>query len=585
MPLVQGHSHVKWHLPHSIHSDHRGRTPKASIANHRVDYSYSRLVPVRIAIDKAGSLSECPIEFEVIQEFPLPGTATGDEKITLGRLTLNLAEYVEESEAVIRDTGFRSRGPGSGPAAVNGSSAAVAAAATATAAGAAAGGQHGRKRSSLSIHTPVDSSSSPKSTSSASKDALSTGTSSSNNKAPSIKESTAPTAGADAQIVEDGIVRRYLMTDSKINSTLKVGILMVQLDGERNFVAPPLKTAAVFGGIGGVTSSTAGPAAAAGIAAAAGLPSSSPGPRHLTVEDLGQHFQDLSGLGTSTSGAGGASGGGAGGASSTATRDAHELHDMYRRTLAASWACQPGELPADECIEDIFQGGDGFDPDAVTADGHGAGVAAGDSTPRGPGAGSRGSAGGTIGSAGGSGAGGGSGHGSPLRRGVVRREDSGSSSATGETGADFLRPGPPAAPPSPRRAGAGGRRHHARHGSAESTASTLRHEGGGMGSSNWGGTGGGSGGGSGGGGGGGGGWGHQHHQQHRMAHRRDSSKDSASSRGGSMMGLRSRSGSMASLAGTMEMERGRSGFKSAREVREWEIRDDFVAWKLPRTAS
>lgn len=42
------------------------------------------------------------------------------------------------------------------------------------------------------------------------------------------------------------------------------------------------------------------------------------------------------------------------------SREAGELQDMYRRTLAASWAAQEGELPADECIEDIFNGGDGW---------------------------------------------------------------------------------------------------------------------------------------------------------------------------------------------------------------------------------
>lgn len=51
---------------------------------------------------------------------------------------------------------------------------------------------------------------------------------------------------------EEGVVRRYLMQESKINSTLKIGISMKQIEGERNFVAPPLKTAAVFGGIAGI---------------------------------------------------------------------------------------------------------------------------------------------------------------------------------------------------------------------------------------------------------------------------------------------------------------------------------------------
>ena len=35
---------------------------------------------------------------------------------------------------------------------------------------------------------------------------------------------------------------------------------------------------------------------------------------------------------------------------------------MYRRNLSAAWTSQPGELKADECIEDIFAGGDGWGP-------------------------------------------------------------------------------------------------------------------------------------------------------------------------------------------------------------------------------
>lgn len=44
----------------------------------------------------------------------------------------------------------------------------------------------------------------------------------------------------------------------------------------------------------------------------------------------------------------------------TKSRETGELQDMYRRTLAAYWSAQPGELKADECIEDIFAGGDGW---------------------------------------------------------------------------------------------------------------------------------------------------------------------------------------------------------------------------------
>lgn len=43
------------------------------------------------------------------------------------------------------------------------------------------------------------------------------------------------------------------------------------------------------------------------------------------------------------------------------SREADEqLKELYRRTLAADWTCQPGEMSADKTIEDIFAGGDGW---------------------------------------------------------------------------------------------------------------------------------------------------------------------------------------------------------------------------------
>ncbi len=53
---------------------------------------------------------------------------------------------------------------------------------------------------------------------------------------------------------EPGVTRRYLMQDSKINSTIKLGICMRQTEGDKNFIAPPLKTAQVFSGIAGIIS-------------------------------------------------------------------------------------------------------------------------------------------------------------------------------------------------------------------------------------------------------------------------------------------------------------------------------------------
>lgn len=500
MPLVHGLSHIKWHLPHSIYSEHRGRTPKCPIANHRVEYNYGKIIPVRLAIDKNNSLAECPIELEVLQEFPTSASSsaggTREERITLGKLTLNLAEYVEESEAFVRDAGSRPRGPGTSTSWGGGGGN------TATSSPKTQPKAHARNRSSLSAtNTPLTASTDSPVTPKTSIDAA----------RPPLAAENAP---AQPEVyVEEGIIRRYLMAESKINSTLKIGILMVQLDGDRGYVAPPLKTAPVFGmGITGGSSSSGH--------ADPGDPASA---------EFGQRFQDAhpehdaASLSAQFSGAAGPGGGG------SKARDLYELQDTYRRALAASWAASPGELAADECIEDIFQGGDGFGPDGDDAH------APGDATPRGH-------------------------HGKgahSLSRGKVRRGDSGSS--TGGGGDEFLRPGDAGRHGGGVGGGRSRKKIHGRHGSGES-GFAVRHEHGA-------------------------GHGHGgHHGANRGAsHRRDGSKDSdrSSLRGG----MRSRSESLNSLANTVESERGRSGFKSAREVCEWMVRDDLVAWKLPGTAS
>lgn len=112
---------------------------------------------------------------------------------------------------------------------------------------------------------------------------------------------------------DEGITRRYLMQHSKINSTLKIGISLKQLDGDTNFSTPPLKTAMVFGGIAGIVSAEA------------------------VTDDIDGAIPTIS----------------------SKTRELGELQDIYRRTLAATWACQAGELPPDKLVEDLFVGGDG----------------------------------------------------------------------------------------------------------------------------------------------------------------------------------------------------------------------------------
>lgn len=109
---------------------------------------------------------------------------------------------------------------------------------------------------------------------------------------------------------DGGITRRYLLQDSKVNSTLKVGIKMKQTEGDTNFIAPPLKSAMVIGGIAGVLTTEAG------------------------------EGDDIPSI-------------------TSKTRELSEAQDIYRRTLAATWACQAGELAPDKLIEDLFCGGDG----------------------------------------------------------------------------------------------------------------------------------------------------------------------------------------------------------------------------------
>jgi hypothetical protein len=95
VPYVTGKSHVKWHLSHSHAAEDRGKTDKCGIKEHRIQYNYEMHVAVRLTVDKTGMLQESHIRFEVIHN-----VLTGDktEDIALGRLKLNLAEYVWASE-------------------------------------------------------------------------------------------------------------------------------------------------------------------------------------------------------------------------------------------------------------------------------------------------------------------------------------------------------------------------------------------------------------------------------------------------------------------------------------------------------
>ncbi|KEF58516.1 uncharacterized protein A1O9_06442 [Exophiala aquamarina CBS 119918] len=216
IPLISGTATVRWHLSSSNAAEHRGRTDKAYILEHKATWDYLKEIPVRLTIDKTQMLQECDIHFEILQEYNEGGRGG---RVHLGNVKLNLAEYAHLPEA-------------------------------------------------MTERDPQDESD------------------------------------------DGGITRRYLLQDSKVNSTLKIGIKMKQTEGDANFIAPPLKSAMVIGGIAGVLSTEAG------------------------------EGDDIPSI-------------------TSKTRELSEAQDIYRRTLAATWACQAGELAPDKLIEDLFSGGDG----------------------------------------------------------------------------------------------------------------------------------------------------------------------------------------------------------------------------------
>ncbi|KAL8417389.1 hypothetical protein RB596_007493 [Gaeumannomyces avenae] len=564
VPLVSGVSQVKWHLPHSIHGEHRGRTDKRPIANHKVEYDFGRVVPVRIHIDRNNNLEECPIEFEVAQEF-----GPGEDRVVLGKVTLNLSEYVVESEEISRQRPYAASGAGG----VNSAAAAVAGAASA--ASAAVGDQlhhqagklgigHSRTRSATvganaASFVSSSTSSQPASSSpSSKKDGGSSGGDSGSGSSGSTHQNDGGTTLHPD--VQEGVIRRHLMQESKINSTLKIGILMIQIDGDHNFVAPALRTAPAFGGIAGL-----------GVTG-----------EQLDQDDTKRHAPTV-----------------------LKHRDPAEL-DMYRTTLTASIASPPsqGELAADACIEDIFSGGTGFtDPDVgplLFSDGSGRNSAM---SHRGVGfaddsndvaarsnatnhrrqrsaRSARFSATSSLAPpspwGNGHGSGNGSGNGSPSSA-----DDDGTGGGAGSAtlrprdvrGFFGTRPGDGGARPSNHR--------RQRSGASDKSARTLIVSAGGGTLSRSRSRG-------------------EHDDNNNNNNNNSNSSNSngngAARRGGgvSREPSRARSGSLVSLATTnggdssdrSEREhRGRDGFRRAREVDEFEVRDDLVAWRLPGKVS
>ncbi|KAJ5748359.1 uncharacterized protein N7511_010055 [Penicillium nucicola] len=218
VPLGNGLAYVRWRLPSSSGTEHQGQTEKATLSDHRAYWSYEKILQVRLTIDRTSMLQECELSFEIIQEFT---SSSVSEKNVLGKIKLNLAEYVDKVEE------------------------------------------------------------------------------------------------------DEGVIRRYLMHDCKVNSTVKIGIAMRQLEGDRNFTTPHLKSATVFGGIAGVVHASE---------------------QQGDLDEAG-HLPSIN----------------------TKSREIADMQDMYRRSLAASWSSRSCDLPADKLVEELFAGGSHWYNDAHNA--------------------------------------------------------------------------------------------------------------------------------------------------------------------------------------------------------------------------
>ncbi|KAK9380016.1 N-terminal C2 in EEIG1 and EHBP1 proteins-domain-containing protein [Kockiozyma suomiensis] len=208
IPLASGTVYVRWHMKGS---DARGRTNRVPIRDHKASWEHScEVEKVRMGIDRDGVLEGRIVEFEVVN-------LHSEEKVILGGLRLNVAEYVRVEPAG----------------------------------------------------------------------------------------------------------RRYLLENSKVNSTLKITIELRQISGEENFSTPPMSSGQVFRGITGVMLEH----------------------NHQSLLSDTLHAPSIP-------------------ASLNTVAAASSTPSLYRKTLTASWQRQDGELPAEEAIEDIFAGGDGWAKDA-----------------------------------------------------------------------------------------------------------------------------------------------------------------------------------------------------------------------------
>lgn len=96
IPQNTGQVYAKWYLKDSAKPDARGRTSSEPIKDHRASWDYSSRTSTRIGIDRDHILRHSWIVFDVQWEHQ------GNGKLSLGKVELNLAEYVNRQSDMNR---------------------------------------------------------------------------------------------------------------------------------------------------------------------------------------------------------------------------------------------------------------------------------------------------------------------------------------------------------------------------------------------------------------------------------------------------------------------------------------------------
>lgn len=92
IPLVSGSCWVRWYVRDSPKPDARGRTPHQTVREHRASWDHEIKLQTRIGIGRMNVLKEFMVIFDVMWD------QNGSEKILLGKVEVNLSEYVGSPE-------------------------------------------------------------------------------------------------------------------------------------------------------------------------------------------------------------------------------------------------------------------------------------------------------------------------------------------------------------------------------------------------------------------------------------------------------------------------------------------------------